>query len=98
MRIYVKEPGKVPVQQVVPNELHVLQELVGGYIEVLTLFEDLALICDEEGRLKNKPYNCEVCGIQFCGPIVFVGVDGDNFCDVPWTGTEEEFGYEVIDL
>lgn len=83
MRIYVKEPGKVPVQQVVPNELHVLQELVGGYIEVLTLFEDLALICDEEGRLKNKPYNCEVCGIDLVGTILLVGVDGEEFTDVP---------------
>lgn len=83
MRIYVKEPWKVPVQQVVPNELHVLQELVGGYIEVLTLFEDLAVICDEEGRLKHKPYNCEICGITFVGTILLVGVDGEEFTDVP---------------
>lgn len=98
MKVFFKEPGKKLRQMNVPNELRVLQDLVGGYVESVTLFEDLAILCDEEGRLKGLPYNCEVCGIQFCGPILFVGVDGDNFCDVPWTGTAEEFGYEVIDL
>lgn len=35
-----------------------LQTIVGGYIECLHLFTDgLLLICNEEGKLMNLPYN-----------------------------------------
>lgn len=98
MKVFFKEPGKAIRQMQVPNDLHVLQQLIGGYIETVTLFADLVILCDEEGRLKGLPHNCEVCGIDFCGPIMFVGVYEDEFCDVFWRGTAEEFGREVIDL
>ena len=98
MKVFFKEPGKKLRQMQVSNNLHVLQQLIGGYIETVTLCTDLVVLCDEEGRLKGLPHNCAVSGVDFCGPIMFVGVDGDGFCDVPWTGTAEEFGYEVIDL
>jgi hypothetical protein len=29
------------------------------------------------------PLNCEFCGINFYGPILLVGVDGDEFTDAP---------------
>lgn len=98
MKVFFKEPGKRLRQINVPNELHTLQELVGGYIETVTVFEDMTILCNEEGRLHGLPYNCEVLGIDFVGPIVFVGVDGENFCDVPWDGPVEEFERQVIDL
>lgn len=97
MKVFFKEPGKAIRQMQVPNDLHTLQQLIGGYIETVTLFADLVILCDEEGRLKGLPHNCEVCGVDFCGPIMFVGANKDKFCDVPWlTGTAEEFAYEVI--
>ena len=98
MKVFFKEPGKAIRQMQVPNDLHTLQQLIGGYLESVTLCTDLVVLCDEEGRLKGLPHNCEVCGVDFCGPIMFVGADKDKFCDVPWTGTAEEFVYEVIDL
>jgi len=90
MKIYIKEPDQAPRQLVIPNDLHTLQELVGGYIETVTLFENLCIICDEEGLLKKKPFNCEICGIGFVGTILMVGIDGDEFTDVP-SGTREVF-------
>jgi hypothetical protein len=100
MKIFLKAPGQTPQQIVTLNDLHHLQELVGGYIETVTLFEDLCIICDEEGRLKEKPFNCEIFGIDFVGTILIVGVDGEEFTDVPaaarqalsglWEGDGEE--------
>ena len=29
------------------------------------------------------PHNCEVCGIDFVGTIVFAGVAGEDFADFP---------------
>lgn len=68
---------------VVPNKLEVLQELVGGYIETLPVATDCCVICNEEGRILGMPENCNFCGIDFAGPILLVGVDGDEFTDCP---------------
>ena len=83
MRILMKEPGKGIHSMVIPKELKMLQELVGGYIEVYTISEDVAIICNEEEKLLGLPYNCTICGEQFAGNILFVGVDGEDFTDVP---------------
>lgn len=67
----------------IANELKALQEAVGGYIEAVTLFEEVALICNEEGHLRGMPHNIDVLGMTFVGDILLVGVDGDEFADVP---------------
>lgn len=60
-----------------------LQKTVGGYIEVFPLTGHCAIICDEEGKLKGKPLNCRCCGRDFVGTIIVVGLDRDDFADVP---------------
>lgn len=84
MEVIIKRPFE-PVGRLkdVPNELKALQSMVGGYLEAVTLATDMCILCDEEGRLKGLPYNCEICGINFCGTILAVGVDGEEFTDVP---------------
>ena len=79
----VKRPGEIPRHVNVSNSLEALQKNVSGYIETVTLADDLVVICDEEGRLKNKPYNCRICGIDFVGEILIVGTDGEEFADLP---------------
>ena len=83
MRAIIKEPGKAGHVIEVKNELEELQRIVGGYIEVHQLFPNLAVICNEDGRLQGLPYNCEICGIIFVGTILLAGVDGPEFDDVP---------------
>ena len=83
IRVYVIKPGQDPYQSIMKNELAAFQEAVGGYIEVVTLANDCAIICDEEGLLKDYPLNCEICGHWFFGTIVIVGIDGEEFTDAP---------------
>lgn len=78
---WLKEPGKDPEKRFIPNSLEFLQFCVGGYIETVTLAEDLVIICDEEGRLKDKPYNCTICGVDFVGNIILAGVAGEEMDD-----------------
>jgi len=85
----VKRPGEPPRHVNVSNRLEALQKNVGGYIEAVTLATDLVILCDEEGRLKDKPFNCTICGYDFCGDILMVGADGDEFANLP-------VKYEVI--
>ena len=55
----------------IPNTLEALQEAVGGYIEVVHIFSEIVLICDEEGRIKGKsinPYSNDIRGdFILCG-------------------------------
>lgn len=68
---------------IVPNRLKTLQQIVGGYIETVTIADDACVICNEDGRLQGLPYNCNFCGTDYYGSTLIVGVDGDEFCDVP---------------
>ena len=49
----------------------------------MTFASGAVVICNEEGRLKNLPHNCDLFGISFVGTIIFAGVDGEEFADLP---------------
>lgn len=82
MRALRKRPGEAWEPIAVGNELGPLQQEVGGYLESVTLAEDVCVLCDEEGRLKGKPYNTTVCGVSFVGTVLIVGVAGEDFTDL----------------
>ena len=82
MRVIRKDPGRPPELMELENTLAALQQAVGGYIETVTLSVDTAIICNEEGRLRGLPYNCDFLGISFVGPILVVGIDGDEMCSL----------------
>lgn len=65
------------------------------YIETVTLSSDCVVICNEEGMLRGLPYNCNICGIDFVGTIVFAGINGDEFSDIPlsFKNFKELFGF-----
>ena len=87
IRAIIIEPDKDPRIERIHNELHALQRLVDGYIEVCPIVEDMVMIINEEGKLRGLPKNfwMEVIGDYIVGTAVFVGVDGDEFDDVPVT-------------
>jgi len=78
-----KPAGKAAKFCRIDNTLESLQEEVGGYIEAVNISPDLAVICDEDGRLKGKPYNCKINGVDFVGDIVICGRGIDDFIDIP---------------
>lgn len=84
IKVIIKEPGKAPYYDTIPNDLRILQQYVDGNIETVTR-GDTVIICDDEGRLKGKPMNCSIAGIAFCGTVIIAGVDGDEFADAPDT-------------
>ena len=53
MRVLIIEPRKCPHVAEIDDSLKSMQEIVGGYIEVICPFEDkVAIVCDEDGKLK----------------------------------------------
>lgn len=82
--VVIKEPGKAPyVEPCFPNTLEAFQKAVGGYIETLTLCEDLVLVINEEGLLQGLPWNCKVCGQPLVGRVVAVATEQDEFASIP---------------
>lgn len=71
----------------IENKLEALQAAVGGYIETLQLVPDKAvMIVNEEGLLQGlapNSYASAIAGTMIVGTAVIVGVDEDEFTDVP---------------
>lgn len=74
----IADPGKPPRLESVKNDLPAFQALVGGYIETVTLADDLIAIVDEEGLIKGKPRS--IYGLA--GTAVFVSAKDDYFVDL----------------
>lgn len=82
MRIVYKKPGKPAEARNVPNTLDEWQRLVGGYIETVSLSENIIIVCNEEGWLLDLQPNVKFRNQIIVGPVVFVGVRDDEFFDI----------------
>lgn len=83
----------------VSDSLENLQKTVGGYIETVTLDNGVMLICNEEGKIRDMPYNFtlrippritmfevinELFGqCKFFGTVIACGAEGDQLADIP---------------
>ncbi len=61
-----------------------LQRIVDGDVQMMN-FGEFAVLCDEDGKLRQKPYNCTINGIVFVGDILIVGIENGAFSDCPIT-------------
>ena len=89
IRVMIKEPDKDPEFRMIDNELKELQNIVGGYIETVT-FDEMVVICNEEGRIMDMDFCCEVEGVSFVGPVIFAGYEEDEFVSLPFSKRDME--------
>lgn len=89
--IYV-EPGKEARVIEMKDELSEMQKLVGGYIEEYMPFEDeVALICNDEGKMNGMPLNRGIIGEDgqlqdiIAGPffICYAPIESEKFLSLP---------------
>ena len=96
IQVVVVEPMKAPYTKEIPNDLTAFQEIVDGYIEIMNIGKTetdgyLAMTVNEEGKLRNLPFNKRINGKN--GSDLIVGtffitaynMQGDNV-----TLTDEE--------
>ena len=86
LRVLVKRPGLPLRAEVVENTLRAMQELVDGPIKCVTATEDLAIVCNEEGRIRGLSPSVRLLGVEFVGPVAFVGTRGEDFADITRKG------------
>lgn len=75
IRVLIKNPGEKARLWNIENELETLQYIVGGYIETLTVSDTLVMIFNEEGKMKDLPFNFYLYGGEdfVVGPCIFAG-------------------------
>ena len=97
MRVIVKRPDEVygPVCNI-SDSLQNLQKTVGGYIEAVYLTDEVAVLCNEEGLLKNLPFNMKVHNNELHGTIIVVGLEMDEFTDLGITFDDWKYLVDVF--
>ena len=83
IRVIAKRPDSDWYVTNLSDNLKNYQNFVDGPIECVIIASDCCIVCNENGRLLGLEPNCEVAGIDFVGTIFVVGIDGDEFDDVP---------------
>lgn len=85
MRILIVEPDRHPRMAEIPHTLEAMQRTVGGYIEITYPWKDpVALVCDEEGILKQLPFNRLVAPQSaIFGTFFLCGIGEEDLTDLP---------------
>ena len=89
MAVLVVEPGMSPYVKEIDSGLKSLQSEVGGWIEAVYPFEEeVALICNEEGKLSDLPLNRALMDSDgeiydiIAGTFLVVGLGEEDFCSL----------------
>lgn len=91
IKVLVVKPLKKPYLKMIPHTLNALQQEVDGHIQIffpLYTKNDVAIICNEEGKLNGLPLNRgfykdsgDIYEI-IAGTFLVVGLDKDDFCSL----------------
>ena len=83
IRVVIKKPREAAREIEIDNTLERLQELVGGHIESVWFAKNVWMLDNEEGKIRDLPYNFYVWDDVIVGPAIFAGQDGDELADCP---------------
>jgi len=89
MKIIAYRTGEKPVIENIENDIHIMQEFVGGCIEVVHPwpYDPVALVCCETGKIDGLPANRyiknSVMNDIIAGNFFIAGIGIDDFTDIP---------------
>lgn len=81
IRVMICEVGKKPYVKEIPNELKPMQNIVGGFIEVIPVKNDLLVVCNEEGAIFELPLNKNL-GMNIYGNFFVARNEGPEFTSI----------------
>jgi len=96
IKCYCKRPDSKLYSTWISNNLKNLQTFVGGYIEVVPVTRNIVMICNEEGKLQGLDPNFRYLTDMIVGPVIFCGVKGEEFADMPVEFEEFKRHFEQI--
>lgn len=79
VKVVQKKVNDVFRQVEIDNSLEAMQKLVGGYVEVVYMFDNVFMVCNEEGKLMGLEPNLVLRnGDVVVGDIFFVEFDEEG--------------------
>ena len=91
IEVLYKEPNKNPERRKIANTLEEMQNVVGGYIEIVG-YKGALLICNEEGKLRGLEPNISLGDDIICGSFFIAGDDYEKADFISLTESQfEEF-------
>lgn len=89
IKVLIIEPGKKPYVKWIENTLKSLQNEVGGIIQTVYPWEDeVAIVTDDEAKLKDKPLNRALLDEDgrvydiIAGTFLIAGLAEESFCSL----------------
>ena len=55
IKVLIVPPHELAYEAEIPNTLKSMQNVVGGYIEPFYYYDDVCLVCNEEGKINGLP-------------------------------------------
>lgn len=87
MKVVMVEPGAPAYITKIGNDLHSMQEAVGGFIEPLPYLSDAVLVANEEAKLiglkGNRRFGSSIIAGSFFICAEKETEEGYDFCDLP---------------
>ena len=92
LNVLLVKPNELPEKHIIKNTLKEKQKLVDGYIEYTYMdgCDDVAIICNEEGKINNLPINRDIGHDIIFGDFIIVGDDPELGEDRSLTETQIE--------
>jgi len=75
------EVGKEPYVKEIPNDLETINKIIGGYMEVASLTDDLIVVCNEEGMRLDLPLNDNL-GLNILGNFFVARIEGTDLASI----------------
>lgn len=88
IRAIIVEPGKKARTVRINNSMQNFKKIIGGEPELLRLGDNMAAVCDENGKLKNLPFAGIFKQYFLVGTVILVGIQGNEVVDFPMTMKE----------
>ena len=82
IKIIVKKVGEPHRVEIVKDEYATYNNLVGGYLEVVTLDKGVLMVCNEEGKLDGLEPNLILPHDIIVGDIFFCSQKGPDFASL----------------
>lgn len=79
MKVVIKKVGQEPEVKEIENDLNVLQDIVGGYIECFYIADNIICICNEEGKILGLPENFICDSDIIVGDVIFCAAGEEDF-------------------
>ena len=89
MKVVVKRPGKPAAVKVIDGSLESMQDIVGGYIETFHIAQNVLCVVNEEGLVRDLPFNFTAPPFFVYGTAFFCGQQGEDMVglDEGWIDT-----------